>query len=771
MKSKISLVTPVTEFIRHKTTKNLVNLLDFLAKSNSQLSLDEIDALEIDYQKEFISDHNDLIDFNNQLWECLGKLDLQIPWWKFLEKDSEELESRELNPSIVELGYQFAKALSDEDQSKNQLSDPFSFFYEINLSLRKDENFQTFVQHSNELSQLFSELLLKPINTTSPIKTYIDSKVWNWLFPSICQAFSSFLSNDIELKDENEIKDQAVIESIGLSSLFLISLLAIYGVSKNKYSVINLKEYLEKLKYININSNSFEILKPFFEVDGDIESEPTLFGRELWTFISTMILSARRSKIYILPAAYEVFVRSYIEELWDISEAEIKDIGYKSLYGLTQFLYLNVTDIPDWDDEFNQISKDVVRSAVKIDSGLNRITIETLLKAFRWEDDDKYEWFLEDLANKLVKDLNKEFKKSGIPEKVALADDIESMFLKPEKIYYENLSTIGINLRDSDFYSDFHHNQTPIQGYLKGAKTILQAGYVDHSVVFLSYGLLRINLGLIQSSIDFSVSELNTFIIQPVVWARVEKFLLPILILCSEVNENLSFGTRLWIKTIEARFQRAEIHSINKNNIEKPKNKVLIPEWFESDDKELVKAIDSFNTLLPKINSVSKDEWNEFYYDELKPKLKEIVDSLEASTVRFFQPIYELCCINNEVKNGINELSKEFGKELRYERISLGWINIFIATIQYGGKRARDKAELIIDKIKVEDNRIGMVVDKIKIGNSEINKNFGNLVMMRNNYLGHKDKDKKYMSRSEVKRIFEYSISDFSSLYELFRQT
>ncbi|MSP99727.1 MAG: hypothetical protein EXR38_04415, partial [Methylotenera sp.] len=337
MNSKISLVTPVSEFIRNKTTKNLINLLEFLAKSNSKLSIDEIDALESDYRKEFIGDHNDLIEFNNLLWECLGKLDLQIPWWKFLEKDSGELENRELNPNIVELGYQFAKALSDEDQSKKQLSDPFSFFYEINLSLRKDENFQTFVKHSNELSQLFSELLLTPKNSTSPIKPYIDLKVWNWLFPSICQAYSSFLSNDIEPKDENEIKDQAVIESIGLSSLFLISLLAIYGVSKNKYSIINLKAYLEKLKYININSNSFEILKPFYEVYGNLESEPTLFERGSWTAVSVMFLAARRSKIYILPAAYEVFVSSYIEELGDISEAEIKDIGYKSVYGLTQF--------------------------------------------------------------------------------------------------------------------------------------------------------------------------------------------------------------------------------------------------------------------------------------------------------------------------------------------------------------------------------------------------------------------------------------------------
>ena len=85
MNSKISLVTPVSEFIRHKTTKNLINLLEFLAKSNFMLSIDEIDAIENDYKKEFIGDHNDLIEFNNQLWESLGKLDLQIPWWKFLE--------------------------------------------------------------------------------------------------------------------------------------------------------------------------------------------------------------------------------------------------------------------------------------------------------------------------------------------------------------------------------------------------------------------------------------------------------------------------------------------------------------------------------------------------------------------------------------------------------------------------------------------------------------------------------------------------------------
>ncbi len=768
MNSKISLVTPVSEFIRHKTTKNLINLLEFLAKPKSKLSIDEMDAIENDYNKEFIGDHSNLIEFNNQLWECLGKLDLQIPWWKFLEKESEELENRELNPSIVELAYDFVKAFSDEDQSKKQLSDPFSFFYEINLSLRKDENFQTFVQHSNELSQLFSELLLTPKNSTTPIKAFIDSKVWNWLFPSICQAYSSLLSNDIEPKKENEINDQAVIESIGLSSLILISLLAIYGVSKNKYSVVNLKIYLEKLKYININSKNFEIINPFIDMEVDLEAEPTLLSREWWTTCSAIFLTIRRSKIYILPAAYEVFVRSYIEDMWEISEEEIKGLGYECVHRLTEFLYLNINDIPDLDDEFNQISKDSVRSAVKIDSELNRRTIETLLKAFRWEDKDEYEWFLEDIANKLVKDLNKEFNKSGIPEKLAWADDIESMFLKPEKIYYENISTIGINLRDSDFYSDFHHNQTPIQGYLKGAKTILQAGYVDHSVVFLSYGLLRINFGLLRNNVDFSVAEVNEFIIQPTVWARVERLLLPILILCSEVNDNLSFGTKLWIKSIEARFERAEIHSINKNNIEKPESKVLIPEWFKSDDKELVKSIDGFNTLLPKINSVPPCDWEEFYYDELESKLNKIVKRLEVPVTSLFQPIFELCKSEIDIQNLINEL----GKELRYDRkISMGWINIFIELIQRGSKRFPDKVELIINKIQVKDQYIAMTIDKIRWGSNGIAINFSYFVSIRNKYIGHVDQgsSQNFMSKTDVKRIFEYSIEGFSSFYELFR--
>lgn len=768
MNSKISLVTPVSEFIRHKTTKNLINLLEFLAKSNSKLSIDEIDTIENDYKKEFIGDHNDLIEFNNQLWECLGKLDLQIAWWKFLEEDPGDSEKKDLNPSLIEMGYQIAKALSDEDQSKKQLSDPFSFFYEINLSLKKDENFQIFVQHSNELSQLFSQLLLTPKNSTSPIKPYTDSTVWNWLFPSICQAYSSFLSNDIEPKNEEKIQDQAVIESIGLSSLLLISLLAIYGVSKNKYSVINLKVYLEKLKYININSKNFGLINPLIDMEENLEAEPTLFGRELWTTISTMFLSVRRSKIYILPAAYEVFVRSYIEDLWEISEDEIKDLGYKCVHFLTEFLYLNVTNIPDFDDEFNQLSKDVVRSAVKFDSELNRKTIETLLKAFRWE--DNYEWFLENLATKLVEDLNKEFKKSGIPAQIALADDIESMFLKPEKIYYENLSTIGINLRDSDFYSDFHHNQTPIQGYLKGAETILKAGYVDHSVIFLSYGLLRINFGLLRNNIDFSVAEVNDFIIQQTVWARVEKLLLPILILCSEVNDNLSFGTKLWIKSIEARFQRAEIHSINKNNIEKPESKVLIPEWFKSDDKELVKAIDGFNTLLPKINSVPLCDWKEFYCDELESKLNKIVKRLEVPVTSLFQPIFELCKSDIDIQSLINEL----GKELRYDRkISMGWINIFIESIQRGSKRFPDKAELIINKIQVKDQHIAMTINKIRGGGNGIAMNFSYFVSIRNKYIGHDDQDssQNFMSKTDVKRIFEYSIEGFSSFYELFRHS
>jgi hypothetical protein len=286
----------------------------------------------------------------------------------------------------------------------------------------------------------------------------------------------------------------------------------------------------------------------------------------------------------------------------------------------------------------------------------------------------------------------------------------------------------------------------------------------------LGYGLVRISSGMIYET-DFSAREVNEFISKPEVWPRVEKLFLPFLELCLQFKEGLSYGTQIWIKSIQSRFAKAQLHVLefDVNQVERLSAEKLLtmPPWFSSDDESLSKALRDMKNLSDRTKEMNADAWQRFFsLRDLKGKLTEISQSLEAVSLDKFSTIHQL--YTSSLK--FNQAMEAIGARLRTEsRIDLGWIEFFIRAIQEAPRKYPGEYKKIIEVANESDRQIGKVLFKLQNSEEGLLTSFQHFRKLDNMYLSHKSsKSSKNMPQSESNWLYTYAVSDFKSVADLF---
>jgi hypothetical protein len=342
--------------------------------------------------------------------------------------------------------------------------------------------------------------------------------------------------------------------------------------------------------------------------------------------------------------------------------------------------------------------------------------------------------------------------------------------------FYENFSTLAIPLAEDEVYYDSFYGTNPSNRFVTGAKTIFEAGFLDHSLVFLGYGLTRLSLGLVPGHNNFSVSLVDNFIGDPKVWPRVEKSLLPFLDLVMELNPSvgrINYECLIWIKSIQARFNGANLRLIDFTKIREShesKGEQTFPVWFSKDEAELQKAIDDFKKL-PKIYDISI--WPNFYkIKNIRAILNEIAQSLEYVVLEMFRPIFNIFFNEDKIRSDFKNLTSSRQDNTFDRRIDLGWVEFFIKQLIYAQQQKPKELKIVIDQIKKCDGELGRPLYRLQSSSLTTFDSFVHFRKLRNS-LSHKEgKGVEYnvLQLNDCNWLFDYATRDFIMIFKCFEK-
>jgi len=801
MSEKIELVTPLYNFLNNPTSSTYLSALEYLSKKDTKISDDEIASLNL-FNTESVVLDNELgfFIFNEKYWNVLDKLDLSIDWEKYLiiieEKkktkknnnleQSQDIEGSKKPEPIPEELKQLISNCIKEDITQASDTECLHYFKGINDLLKESEDFKVIKKYSIEVSKYLQELNEENKSFDENKKPLLNEELWLWVYKTTCRIYELYLiENKKILINENEESKKIINKAIELS-LFTsyIFLHQIFQHSPNfTFGIYNYcYQKIIQNTLIKENVKFKNILEPLVLITPN-KDNPDLSFEENDAFIN--ILATRNSFVKFLFALLEpinlvpkstidVFVNSYTANSTDVYwelDNQIIFVIFEGLFdSITESGNATLVKLFDLKDIYN---KQILE---KIKSKYSRIGISTkALGNFLtsncsgyWQENYERELINYNLGKLFVDRCNKYFEKNGKPLKLKFNKYFYGLS-SPLSPFYESVSTLAIVFNDEEWRDCNFFNSYPTERFVKAALALHNAGLSDHALVTLGYGLVRLCLGYISfQEKDFSISEVNSFITKPEIWPRVEKLFLPFLNLCLQAEDSLSYGTKIWIKNIQSRFNRAELHVLEFNTEklqEHIDNKFELPGWFNQDDELLIKNLMEIRSLSNRTKDMSTVHWRQFFISRnLRGKLNEIVQSLEQVSLDLFKPLYMLIQQNNEFKQAILKLNSN----LKLDKLELGFIEFLIRNIIDASKKNHSLVKGVIDTANKNNKEIGKVLYKIQ--HSDINilnsfQYFRNL----DNSLSHKGASSQGMlSQSDTNWIYTYATTDFKGISDLF---
>lgn len=777
MESQLYLVTPL---VQYQKDKNSINFIRLLNSFGSKAKIQDSDCLKDDVVSSIQINHENFRNFDQDLWRSLSKLDLAISWYKFAEDNTDILDVMgPLDEKISEIRDQVIESLKEEDRIKKELikeEDGFLiYFAEINSLLKDKKEFEHPLKLSKELSTYLKEITYSADEKAEiQKKPYLPDQFWDWFYPIACSIYSAFLEN--ASKDENE--KRILIEAQCLNSWLCLSLIAVTKVSKQKYFEGPANNFLGNIKFFNTH---FTKILCALVSDKDCE-DPEKVERpisqsyaEHWLLISSIIFPTIFSSKFILSITYDVLIDSFIDDSYEIWDTEVEVILYKPIESLLYSKFLISKD----DVSLTKIYKDSPNlinliETLKEDNLVN-LSVKSCKKLLNemafsyWDEDDPY-FALEAVSKYFVEICNKSHKKNGIPYKLSLSPGkFDGHRAYPS--YFESISTIGINL-DQYLFSSIYDGTNATERLVAGASSISDAGLVDHALIFLGYGLVKISLGF--TSNEFSIREVNKFISKPEISSRLDRTLLPFLKLCLISNVNIPLSNRIWIENILYKNKKGDLHLVDLDRAEiesfKVHNLIKIPSWFSEDDDALVKNLNDYRAIANRNNQMSEEQWNRYsIQNNIRGILYEISTSLELVSKNLFEKVYLL----NKAESKFQSILKKADIDLRLEgELDLGAIDYFINRINRTNKKDPKIVKEIISVANEYDPSIGKFIFQAKDVHDGVIKSFQHFRDIDNLYISHKIDKKKpsnnVIPQSEANWLFSYAVSDFQYIYRLF---
>jgi len=784
MASGLELITPLYVYLNHQSSKNFLSLLDFLATSNKKLTPEEKQSICATLGSSIELDHGSYLGFDEELWETLGKFDLSVDWWKYLPEEEGEKPVKSASPEALILAEKIATSLADIDHARGvgQEGASLSYFHEVNDLLKSSKEFEKLKEYSDEISAYINEITVGPATSTGiKIRANVPDDLWDWLFGSICQIACDFLVKNheqfIESDKGHDAPKYKAVELCAYFSLIYFGLIAIHKVPTYRSFVVPLKSAIDNIQF---TLNPLAKAIGSFDINQDkLDTPLTRSFIDFWILLVRGNLLMSRSDKLVSTKALDVFIEAYTDQSWEIAYEDFEEMLHGPIEGML-LSYLNDELDSKHSSRIDRLYEEKIDFSLIYDfakkagrDGLSLFATKKLLFdncLNYWDESELGPSTINKLAQKLIARCNQEFKDDGVPLNLGLtAKNNDYEHLRPYSAYYESVSTLGIVLGQPELGDNFFGgNQT--RSFVLAAKTVHEAGYTDHALVLLGYGLVRISSGMIYET-DFSAREVNEFISKPEIWPRVEKLFLPFLELCLQFKDGLSYGTQIWIKSIQSRFTKAQLHVLefDASQVEKlsAEKSFSMPSWFSSDDESLGKALKDMKNLSDRTNEMNADAWQRFFsLRDLKGKLTEISQSLEAVSLDKFGPLHQLFISNPK----FNQALENLGARLRAEaRLDLGWIEFLIRAIQEASRKNSAELKKAIEVANESDRAIGKVIYKLQNSEEGLLTSFQHFRKLDNMYLSHKSsKSAKNMPQSESNWLYTYAVSDFKSIADLF---
>ena len=778
MESQLYLVTPLKQYQKDKNSKNLIRLLNsFESKAQIQGS----DYLDDEVVSSILINHENFRKFDEDLWDSLSKLDLSIGWHKYSEKNTHILEvMRPLDEKIAEIRDQIFESLKEEDRIKKELMNEeegyLFYFAEINSLLKGKKEFEHSLKISKELSSYLSEITYSAgAEVKSQKKPYLPDEFWDWFYPIVCSAYSAFLESSTKAESERRV----LLEAQCLNSWLCLTLIAVTKVNKQKIFAEPANNFLNNIKILD--TPLLKALHALVSERDDENSENIGVSIsqgyvENWLLISGIIFPAIYSSKFILSITYDVLIDSFIDDSYEVWDTEVENILYKPIESL---LYSKLL-IREDDASLIRLYKDStdfinLLGTLKDDNSVN-LSVKSCKKILNemafsyWDEDDPY-FALEAVSAYLVKICNENHKKNGIPFKLNLPPNkFEGHKTYPK--YFESISTIGVNL-DQYLSSSIYDGTNATERLVAGASSISDAGLVDHALVFLGYGLVKISLGFTSSN-EFSIREVNQFISKPEILFRLDQTLYPFLKLCLISNVNIPLSNKIWIENILSKNKKVDIHLVDIDRAEiesfKVHHLIKIPPWFSEEDDALLKNLNDYRAIANRNNQMSEEQWNRYsIQNNIRGILYEISTSLELVAKNLFEKVYLLNKTESKFQNSL----KKADVDLRSDRdLDLGAIDYFINKINRTNKKDARIVNEIIAIANEYDQSIGKCIFLAKDLHEGNLKSFQHFRDIDNLYISHKIDKKKpsnnVIPQSEANWLFSYATSDFRHIYRLF---
>ena len=806
----LKVVTPVYEFINERTSLKFLNLLDYLA--TEKINLSDVDFNELVNQCELSveTDNLSLFDFDNKFWNLLQNFEISVNWWKYINVDDEtehtepvlKAETAEEKENKLKLDVArntLIEVIIEEQKEKDSYEHPLNYFNSVNQIFKSNKEFSKFIDSSNELAKLLIDKVVDKQN--KKIKKGFDDKNWKWIYPNLCKFYETFLNHkNIDKENLNNFSKntQASREIYCFSNLVILSLVAIHNEHNEIAFLGSLHELVNNCKFINKNNLLLQAFLAFIPKDiekSESESESKLNGFDLEIFIRMNCLLMGNLDVFNFAnsKANNLLSYSYLDQIdSDIfTGIKLKNdlIEEIACYPIAQIvrsfdqslnLLPNRESLDQLNDFFNEcIEVESLKEYLKFYTsiGIDDNFFKILYRKFHLEylsfEVDWTEGIFE-FSNYFVSELNAKEKQSNQIINSNLIESEDALFWsKCFPVFYSNFSTLAIALAEDEFYGENFFKTNPSNRFVEGAKTIFDAGFIDHSLVFLGYGLVRLSLGLVRGHSNFSVSLVNQFINDPRVWPRVEKYFLPFLDIIAEINPEINNECSIWIKSIKSRFNSSSLTLIDftkSKEFQDSKNQILYPEWFSSEDIALKKSIDEYRNL-SKLHEVTN--WPGFYKNKgLRSTLNEIAQSLESVIVDLFKPIYMVIANDAKIKNSLDSFSS-YSRESNFDkRMDLGWIEFFLKHLTRAEEYKPKELKLLIDQIKKYDVNLGLPLNRIKISNNNVVNSFAHFRILRNS-LSHKDPqglENNILALNDCNWLFDYATRDFVAIFKFFKK-
>lgn len=802
MKSKLTLVTPAVEFLQFRSSTNLIKLLGYLSQPNADIPENVVRNLIETSELPVIKDHENLFDFDEDVWNSFAQLNCEINWLNFIVPETvdpqQENISNDLRPDSF--ARELADVLSINDAILEDIkitgNNSLLFFSEINSLLKDEKVFKSFINTSSEIADILINILQDDSEVIRHSRKYITEGYWEWIFPSLCMAYINYLDEDNSLDIETNFslisEKRAADEMVGLCSLLMLQWLSIADFKNTKYATCFAK-YYAMIKCINHENRLSKGILSLFLATAEKESEDSLshslVNEDYNSDVRAVVFSIIATHLYLRPKAYEVLIDALFGQYHEIHESKIADLLHRPLQMLLANYLLNTTPTAQ------QASKSYFSfvegiNSTKVQKMINEVyipgpNITALVSLIRnatpltfWHDvfDAK-----DELISKLVELINIKNDKESFPQSLKFISphefDQNYFYLDPFPQYYKCISTLGINLLNnelSDSWLDFQYTRN----FVEGAEALLKAGYTDYALVFLGYGLLRIKFGMIrqrssvinENNYAFSVSLVNDFISKSEVWTGVEKHFLPFIDIILNSAQPISLAERLWLIGINEKFKvvrkngSAEVIWIN------PTKPVSLssecPQWFKDDEN----SISSLTNLLDAVNKLNnKENKNTEAWDiictqsKLNRPYRDLLDELQAKAIMIFKPFFFACLSNIELRESVGRLKINLNTEKDF---TLGAIAVFMKTVQSKAKHQDPEYEKLHAIAKDIDICHSKLITMIADINPKTISDFYFFTSLRN-YSGHRDDHMKKLEATQVSWLYYYANIYFGEFYKL----